>query len=1475
MAKKFGDALALIAEGDGLIYAVAGSIGAALAPITGGSSLVAMQIAAGYLSAFVNIFIFSCLTFIPAILDEYIPSDSVCPEGYWNIHDAIAGSTGSGEFIWQLISNIPGFGDALGTFGPYICTNPEGKSILKKPALIPAYYYDSTLSLYADMDKDNISQDESRFSDRRQYITKSGDYDPPIWVDFADTTMINKMANYYYKMARSMAQDNGDGTYTFSYITRFYGVTTSSIYSCDVQCEITEVTIYASTGIEALRVVVPVDPSYGSTYHDRRFYFYPIQVDINPTSQDPASISARTIEAYYSKKDNLTFLTGNLRRSALTTKDNNALNNLMIDNMKRYIVTACTHEDGTGVAAQEVNGEGDYVGDALISLGDSSSAYNPPELSMNTPFQFDLQAVITDPVNISGTSYKFTYNNPIKTFLPPGRKSDGTASTGDKVRGISIPIDSNYIIQRSDETWTLDINNPALIDSFNRFEGEILSYSEGSIQEINIKDITWVDNTHNPNTLMRYIIVVKTRSNIEIPPLSPPQCNAFRGRLYNASSITLNNVIKPVTPSPSRSILDRSVKTEIWDTAASFGHIRYGNPLKIWKEVAGPQMVSDTQRNLAIIQGTILGIIAYRVMWNKSIKGETIPIPIGAMFTQGLLGMNYDGTGSVLDMISCTYTDSTDALGTFVRNANIITIDIGDSIDNHYRIINRGPTIRFAPGYSCELSIDKSTLQMTQVDCVNRRAVRYAVNKYNTANTGVEFITKLLSVETDTTNKQCMYLFETTNNSRTIINKKASIVKYELSSNKYVYIPKLSTNPTTYTHNIDGTMTPVPSFDLTLAQTSILPPGVTDSFNTINSLPAGAEELSVSDPSSLAANKQKLAKITRPAATDNKRYTCASPEIYSRLMMQFNLKYNGSPTITNILNSYYPATGSIKGDGTIQCVYKAQVKMTTFNDLYSSISDLNTYYLTMIAVPANDINHALYDLVYDSYPSGHIYQPVPVPGNWIAIPPPLPKSTSISRGTSCDPSFSTCSKVDIIANLVSQFNIQHVNGKILKVRKAYTPLISGSNVCDYEVEMLRQIPDSHDTLIQKESIRLPIVGSSTDPCMWDLNMVGSNIPVPDTGLSLTNSAAVEMLSTPYIWAPSFLSNVRNTINGALLNYLNIDIKGVLSNTAMNVKNNVQTIYDTVASEQTLYHPDSVNNSNCHPKCKDTNILQAIIDRYYADNYPTSQYGVQKRKMVEVRRAGTFNSNICQVEFIEQVDTYSDFILPPIHVTDPTNSNAPFNTKYYLRQYEFPVQDRLSGCQFGFSNIQDIASSNDFSSIDLSGNAIAIMSDFSALTASDNAALNFSGKYINCAATSNIQSVIQLYNSGINSGLNKIQTITKAFNQGANVCEYYAPQVNVMLISGSSSAQQPQDRIIQATWNDYNTTTGPSDVQEFGSQLMTRYVEYGNYVYRLNSDNSIVKLPYLYEVIGNPSVLSNVDTSRVVTTSIALHGAIYS
>lgn len=1469
LAAKLARAIGFTVAQEGLLWAAA----AAWCGGTLGTTCPVLASAVTAITVFIDFFVISCCSYIPAILDAYIPADAVCPPGYFNIHDAMAKLPG-GEIGWLIITSIPGFGDGLGTFGPYLCSKVvqvNGVNMLTDVALktapsTPGYFYDSTLSIFADTTKAVMRSDTPQFNDSRKYTRNASPPNstpawsdsgvPPIWVDFSDSRMLDKMAQFYYTYSRRVAEDNGDGTRTFEYITKIYGVIASSEFTCDIQCEITSLTFYTSTGTVQSRQIVPVDPTGGTTYHDRRFYFYSIQVpyqadieNAQPGSlvqQGPAYISASSIQSAYSAKLGYTFLTYSQRKAYVAGNNDAELNALMTDNINRYIVTACTHVDGTAPTALEVNGEGEYVGDALISLGDTNANYYEPEANINKSMLLALTNAYTSvSVDLGGTAANtslktFTYDNPLISFIMPYTDYDGTSFTGDTVQGIEID----------------NSNNP--VDPSKKFTGTINNYIAGPPQTLEIR-IT--ENTITSGS-KKYSISVTQRSPGTIPPRNDSNCSAMRNKFYKYGQTVSQSPTDHTFIAPTYIVTTPSTTARNWTPYSNSQRDSYHRTgfqtQKIWSQRYEGTVKSQDAISKQIAIGTTLGYIGFRVNYGM--------IPVGAILTGGVMNINFSPDWSFASLVACSYQDMVKSYGTYIMNGKILTIEEG--IDNKYLYIERGPIIAFAPGYTP--NINKNVIKLTQQDCINRNSIRRAVNTYNNQNRTRQ-VTKVLKIETDTTNSKCLYLFETVpydsvKNLRnlTTSTNNGVVIPYIYSANDYALI-QTSNLQNQFTLNDNGTYTPASgpgNFRLSIRDTTFSMSGNVWGQAT---KPDGAIEISPSLSGTISANISLRRTGNRDPDT-NKIFTCATPDIQNRLVIQFNKKYQFNANISSINKSYAPRDGVNQNDGTYKCIYDVNIKTDDTSNPYPVV-------VTMTLTPANDNYMALYNLYSDNYPAAYMYKDVPKANQWIDITQPIVPETTIPLDSTCATLSTSCVDPKIISNLVEQFNKQMIDGKILKVRKGYTPRLNNSTVCDYEVEMLRTftVGTSTNSIVQKESIRLPIVQSPTDRCRWNLNMAGSNIPVADTGDSLTNSASVSLLDTPYVWAPSILGNVQKTINGALLNYLNIDVAGILSNTTATVNREVTNVYETIATSQKLYHSDPT----CDKRCKDVDVTQAIIDGYYTDNYPTSQYGAVQRKMTEVRRVGTYNSNTCQVEFVEKVETYKNFISSPIYSSDASNPDAKFNTRYYLRQYQFNVvSDPTGTCAYNMSSIKSLVSTGDFSAIDISNNAVAIMSDSSVIPSADLHLYSFSGKPIDCANPAIMNAVQNKYNESFTlAGTTKYNSLTAfstAFNPKSDTCEYTVLTTRWFKSMAGSYYTLPNINVsVQAQWDSYNRRTGmnytdssmtrPSILREYDPVKITFRRDSSGIYQSYDALNNLVNLPYTFKlpVAYNTSRVSSI------------------
>lgn len=85
------------------------------------------------------------------------------------------------------------------------------------------------------------------------------------YIDFSDQNILIQMAQFYYNFSSRNIFPNSDGRIIFSYISKINFVVASSLYTCDVLCELTEVS-YKFNDPSDIEETISFD-------HDRRFYF--------------------------------------------------------------------------------------------------------------------------------------------------------------------------------------------------------------------------------------------------------------------------------------------------------------------------------------------------------------------------------------------------------------------------------------------------------------------------------------------------------------------------------------------------------------------------------------------------------------------------------------------------------------------------------------------------------------------------------------------------------------------------------------------------------------------------------------------------------------------------------------------------------------------------------------------------------------------------------------------------------------------------------------------------------------------------------------------------------------------------------------------------------------------------------------------------------------------------------------------------
>jgi hypothetical protein len=1474
---KFAKALGALVEAESIIMAATVGIGSVIGgpagAAIGGSIGLALEIILG-------LFVIACCTFVPAILGAYIPDDAVCPPGYTNLYKTIIDGCGGNEIAWLVISSIPVIGDGIGTFAPYLCSKYDANNLLmdvviKKPPVFPDYYYDSSLSIYPDFQKDPLSGREGWFKDQRKY-QKSGV--PPVWVDFSDSRILDRMAQYYYKIAKRFATNNYDGTFTFDYISKFYGVIASTQTCCDVQCEIRRKTYYENTGIEQSDYILPVDPANQLTYHDRRFYFYVLE----PYNSETESPSLFKMEKYIKSTDsykktykNYVFLSTSTRNTYLSGT-NAQLDLLMTDNINRYIVTGCTNQDGTAPNAYEVDEEGQYVGDAIVSVGGKSVTnlpasinsstnmnYYPPAISFNDSFLDELINTTATVTSVTSLLISFSFTPSLaNNFIATGSYFDSNGNT---------------------HTYTSDILN--IKKGASNFDGTVTATSYGSVTVSYTGTSTLVSGDV-------CILKIKTRSNSSKVDLMPGQCAETMSKInkFNQNINVLTQGASQIHPSYALTI--RSPTQVAWEVSNKFNS-RYST--KIWKTNVdtSTKVMSQDAFNGQIISGTVLGYIGMRITWRG--------IPTGA-FAAGLASTpftptrNSDGNlnppSSLTGIIACIYEYSTKSLGTFVLNGRSITTQESTDPNNdsdlnlYYMYIDRGPTIPFSPGYTPY--IDKSINLITQLDCVNRYAIRYAVNEFNKTNM---YASKVLDIITDTTNSRCAYTFEAIDKGNREVTTQQGVINYSYNAymaitnvpndritlvpNNTMSIYQIETDLTKYGTSGENytykTTKPSPTLDLTIRPNDFNLISTADLSTQPNTAPTGSTQFPSTYDETKTDTWSNNIDITRKDTKNlASKYTCATPLVYNHIFTQFNLKHGGNPIIRSIINTdttpgvYYPTGGNKQPDETVICIYNTSVKV---KDQYGA-ENLDTSFITMLLQKGSDPDLSPYDLVTDNYKGVYAYNKFPK--YWIDIPPPLSRVKTLTLGGACDVSISSCSNMAVIGNIVGQFNTKFTDRKIMKVRKAYTPQISGANVCDFEVEMLHNLPNTSNTYIRKESIRVPII-ANTPNCMWDMNT--DDAPQIDSGASLTNSISVSWLPTPYVWGTSMLSNVTSIVTNAVTNFLSLDANNVLVKATTDMNNKVNDIANSLQSAQYLL------GLNCQPStpimtCRSPEIIQKMINRYYVDNFPINQYGDSQRYITTIRKVGSDLNNHCQVEFIETVSTFLDYTKAPIFSSDPRAFESQYNPTSYLRQYQFKITAN-NDCTFDAKSVRPNVLDGTLYKLDLGSSSIrSFRSANSVLSGGELGNLSFPASTnvrVPCEDITNILPAVKSWYEAASyyPDRNKHNTLTNvsfSFNPAANVCEY---SISSMVwesnqYMGGGYTRSLGQVYLKATWDtNYSYNNGisnnysPDSVEMFNPNTITPSVNGPNMVY-VDSTGTTVALPYIYGV----REIARVDSERV-------------
>ena len=759
----------------------------------------------GQIILFFEIFWLAAVVIVlPVLMSAFIPPDGVCPAGYpYNAEEDIVRNCG--QICWEIVVNIPVIGDLLNALGPYLCHNAAGQARAKQYYEAPLYYQDSSLSIYAMSDKPLIPKEDPAYNDQRQYYQLVGyDYDsliairsinryvnmmqkagdlnknrkaaPPIWVDFSHPIMLNKMAEYYYKTSRRLPYTNYDGSISFEYISKIYGVAASTKFSCDIQCEITIDTLYAETGVLKSRIIVPSN-GLGNTYHDRRFYFFMDDKDYlyNET------IHGNLIQYYYKMPESSKSSITNLQtRDASFYSGGGDWSILMNDNMARYIITGCTCVDYTAPQAFDSTTAG-YAGDLVVSVSNPNSFYFNPTLATDyssmdaIPNEMGCNTTRGQNMNSKLSSAPMKYTS--------RKKSAGAGAGADVKSTMYDGMLYGIRVKNNGEAFQLTIaltSDKKLtfkeVDQTTKFLSLICTKSKShtGVSTENGNSLRGDGDNYNENLNG---IPVRVRAQINTDPDSQISFDAI------IASTTTNGDFRECKLR-SISNIRGNFLTNNTPTTLVEGIILYpskwsANSTKIWN-VKKTGSISPGQRAGTILQGIGTSIIA-----------QAPGLGIMGQFVGGALIATLDAT-KILDQLACLYMDVKKQEGTYVVNGNVLTSVVNKDQDSF--LIERGPTIDYSPGYIANYN-KCSNISLTQNVCINRYNVRLAIKKY------VDFFTdkrikRVFKIRTYPDKNMCVYDIEQTGfdtiNTKEfeITNKIISFgINYELKEDTCSYVP--------------------------------------------------------------------------------------------------------------------------------------------------------------------------------------------------------------------------------------------------------------------------------------------------------------------------------------------------------------------------------------------------------------------------------------------------------------------------------------------------------------------------------------------------------------------------------------------------------------------------------------------------------------------------------------------------------------
>ena len=1515
---------------------------------------------------------------VPAIFSAYIPADAICPKDYpFNLADTVEQLDGGG-WLWLIITSIPLIGDALGAFAPYICSRKDGGCALKAAPRNPSYFYDSTLSLFFNVRKRGFAEGDAALSNPIQYYehqmidnpdkpekvyTSPEINDPVIWIDYSEPDILDKMGKFYYDMSRKMSQTNSDGSITFEYITKFYGIIGSSQYSCDVQCELEEITYFPFSGkVKCKRKVANPDPMTSSTrYHDRRFYFY---VDIN------AGLT-------------------------MSKRSEQRANKYLIyeDSKIKYKISGCTHVDGTGVDALEISDEGGYVGDAMISLGDPGSMYNPPRLHVRGSVVTKLLAQAMAPTSIIREDYILDNNNEKRGQGLEGQAAAEWAQEQILKKGennilvtqASIPPDNTCSVVRSNLLkFGKIVSNPDLGSNVQTRETETF-YTQF---ERDPNAVQWTPISNNSTKIfnVNYIPESSKQRTGTFIQTAITACVGMASPTWGGVSATLASIagVSDAVACGYQDVLSQS-GTYIINGIILTTDERYvinRGPTVDYAPGYTPRYLSDSIANRCSSVNIEVADCTSRYSVRRAVKyyhDKYQDRRIKRIYDISLRRQRSDKFPNGSDQSMCVY--NLDFVGYNKDTYEEGTVTTNESVGLIYSQDPDDETCTFKPAYP-------DTQFTTMIP--PSQTIPQPNNVYDNVLTVLPPRDSTLSLRALRKNcKAAAGLYDTCDD---VYIQKNVVDMFNYSYNNYPKITRINSSAMTY--NAEKDDYPICHYDVnyqydfgqTVSDRKIISFRMNPS--SLRRIPTEFIDRNINTKNTNTVSPHTPTPSSAPNAQVSFNVESVSKFNVGDLVYVFKKPTNDSPD--EIVGEFSATVASI-AVGTNTLVLKDIADIDTTTGIFTTASIYSIYVLPR----QDDLNTCLWDYSSENVKKKTVFAKVPKDEQWIdipSLPPPvnnnfIRSTCSLKKADGSDKysqakidSYSDCSGFTQISRLVDAFNIKHStytkpglntvqpSRKILKVFRASTPKLNINSpkmfntsmpICDYEVEMLRDITgDGRPTSVlnQRETVRFylkpydetagvtnGLFGTLADSikeyisppeykdCLYDYHDDDSD--TVNSGYSVSKDSEEILFSIPYVWTAYFMQSANNVVRKALQHYRGYDIEGTLRKTSVQSINITTKILsdvlansylggkqDTTAGSKedgpvcdgtsTIPGTGTPGTKTIKQQCRDDVMLNSIVNRYNYMNYPPypgSQFGVEKRKIIEIRRAGVAEPYKCQLLLIEKIEFYKDFTKNAVHAVNITDPDVQYNEKYFERRFQFPVKrksprasDNNGRCTFyldvGNATTRDTAFNADNKDkftpytlannlMDISSNAFAIQSDLSIksmrfFTVDTNTGAEYDNYFqgINISNVSPNKSIvlnrIKSFYDGINVNTNSDRDRNPKYHRLKKVKAYFHPRPDIIEVYVTVdhaiynsmfrtwAVKADDNTILVARWDgpnsntydiDTNTWTDspPDSVKEyFAPWIDWKRVGASNTVWKatdkLNNNKDITnEIPYMY------------------------------